>query len=152
MDESDENIIRIKGNNNVVICIEEAIMQLGDKDRGERDDDGIDNDRDEEDKDLDDESDGEGEGEGDGEGDADGGFKIPRPQGRKRGRQVYLGLYYINRQKKQKWTENAQARRERNRKSAQQSRLRKKNFVQSLEDKVINYAFICFRSKIYKQK
>jgi bZIP transcription factor len=40
------------------------------------------------------------------------------------------------RQKKQKWTENAQARRERNRKSARESRLRKKNFVSNLEDKV----------------
>jgi hypothetical protein len=48
-----------------------------------------------------------------------------------------LKLSYSNRQKKQKWTENAQARRERNRKSAQQSRLRKKNFVQNLEEKVI---------------
>ena len=42
------------------------------------------------------------------------------------------------RQKKQKWTENAQARRERNRKSARESRLRKKNFVSNLEDKVID--------------
>lgn len=42
------------------------------------------------------------------------------------------------RQRKQKWTENAQARRERNRKSARESRLRKKNFVQNLEDKVTN--------------
>jgi hypothetical protein len=56
MDESEENIITIKGNNNLVICIEEAVMQLEDKNQRE-----IDDDRDEEDKDLDDESDGEGD-------------------------------------------------------------------------------------------
>ncbi|CAI2379527.1 unnamed protein product [Moneuplotes crassus] len=60
----------------------------------------------------------------DGEGDEE--FKKPKTaNSRKRGRQ-----------KKQKWTENTQARRERNRKSAQLSRLRKKNFVKCLEDKV----------------
>lgn len=63
-----------------------------------------------------------------------------------------MDYYIFNRQTKPKWTENAKARRERNRKSAQQSRLRKKNFVQSLEDKVFNVVFISFRLKAYKQK
>lgn len=54
------------------------------------------------------------------------GFKKPKNStaGAKRGR------------RKAKWSENANARRERNRKSARESRRRKKNFVQSLEEKV----------------
>lgn len=60
------------------------------------------------------------------------------------------------RKRKQKWTENAQARRERNRKSARESRLRKKNFVQSLEEKVFSLSYIQahsqFRSSNLKLK
>lgn len=56
--------------------------------------------------------------------DDESGFKKPRGSGSKRGR------------RRAKWSENTQARRERNRESARQSRKRKKNFVQSLEEKV----------------
>lgn len=52
------------------------------------------------------------------------GIKKPKGLGSKRGR------------KKAKWTENTQARRERNRQSARESRRRKKNFVETLEDRV----------------
>ena len=52
------------------------------------------------------------------------GFKKPKTGAPKRGR------------KKAKWSENTQARRERNRRSAQESRRRKKNFVKTLEEKV----------------
>ena len=60
---------------------------------------------------------------------------------------------FLGRQRKQKWTENAQARRERNRKSARESRLRKKNFVQGLEEKVNRDSITpIFRLKNWKQK
>jgi hypothetical protein len=82
MDESEENIIRIKGSYNVVIFIEEAVMQLEDKDQD-------DDDPSEEGKDLDKE-------------------KLDR-----------------------------------NKISAKKSRLKKKNYVQSLEDKVFNvYSYV----------
>ena len=60
---------------------------------------------------------------------------------------------FLGRQRKQKWTENAQARRERNRKSARESRLRKKNFVQGLEEKVNRDSITpIFRLKNWKLK